>query len=60
MSRYNWQSAETKISSGLSRVTGPAEVNEMVQYADCGRIKNAMSLEHTINVVPTSGKHQIT
>ena len=27
-----WQHAETKISAGLSRITRPAELNEMVQY----------------------------
>jgi hypothetical protein len=33
MSRQLWEVAETKISAGPSRVTGPAELNEMVQYA---------------------------
>jgi len=32
MSRQLWEVAETKISAGPSRVTGPAELNEMVQY----------------------------
>jgi hypothetical protein len=32
MSRQLWEGAETKISAGPSRVTGPAELNEMVQY----------------------------
>jgi len=31
MSRQLWEVAETKISAGLSRVTGPAKLNEMVQ-----------------------------
>jgi hypothetical protein len=31
MSRQLWEGAETKISAGPSRVTGPAELNEMVQ-----------------------------
>jgi hypothetical protein len=31
MSRQLWEVAETKISAGPSRVTGPAELNEMVQ-----------------------------
>jgi hypothetical protein len=33
MSRQLWEGAETKISAGPSRVTGPAELNEMVQYS---------------------------
>jgi len=33
MSRQLWEVAETKISAGPSRVTGPAELNEIVQYA---------------------------
>ena len=32
LSRQFWQSAETKISAGPSRITGPAELNEMIQY----------------------------
>ena len=32
MSRQVWEVAETKISAGPSRVTGPAELIEMVQY----------------------------
>ena len=32
MSRQFWQYAETKISAGVSHVTPPAELNEMVQY----------------------------
>ena len=32
MSRQLWEVAEIKISAGPSRVTGPAELNEMVQY----------------------------
>ena len=28
----SWQPAETKISAGPSRITGPAELIEMVQY----------------------------
>jgi len=31
MSRVFWQPAESKNSAGLSRVTGPAELIEMVQ-----------------------------
>jgi hypothetical protein len=33
MSRWTWQAAETIISAGVSHVTGPAELNEMVQYS---------------------------
>jgi hypothetical protein len=33
MSRQLWEVAETKISAGPSRVTGPAELIEMVQYS---------------------------
>ena len=32
MSRQVWEVAETKILAGLSRITGPAELNEMLQY----------------------------
>jgi hypothetical protein len=32
MSRQLWEVAETKISAGPSRVTGPAQLIEMVQY----------------------------
>jgi hypothetical protein len=32
LSRQFWQHAETKISAGASRITRPAELNEMVQY----------------------------
>ena len=32
MSCQLWEVAETKISAGPSRVTGPAKLNEMVQY----------------------------
>src|SRR5258707_11371142 len=32
MSRQLWESAETKISARPSRVTGPAELNEILQY----------------------------
>jgi len=32
MSRQIQQAAETKISAGLSRVTGPAELIEILQY----------------------------
>jgi hypothetical protein len=32
MSQQPWDVAETKILAGLSHVTGPAELNEMVQY----------------------------
>jgi len=32
LSRSFWHAAETKISAGLSRVTGPAELIEMAQY----------------------------
>ena len=32
LSRPFWRLAETKISAGLSRVTGPAELIEMAQY----------------------------
>jgi hypothetical protein len=32
MSRQLLEGAETKISAGPSRVTGPAKLNEMVQY----------------------------
>ena len=32
LSRQVWEFAETKISASLSRITGPAELNEMVQY----------------------------
>ncbi len=32
MSQGFLPNAETKISAGLSRITGPAELNEMVQY----------------------------
>jgi hypothetical protein len=31
MSRWTWQAAETITSAAVSRVTGPAELNEMVQ-----------------------------
>jgi hypothetical protein len=33
LSRRFWQHAETKISAGASRITPPAELNEMVQYS---------------------------
>ena len=33
MSQQFQEVAETEISAGPSRVTGPAELNEMVQYA---------------------------
>jgi hypothetical protein len=32
MSRQLWEVTKTKISAGLSHVTGPAELIEMVQY----------------------------
>jgi len=32
MSRQLWEVTETKISAGPSRITGPAELIEMVQY----------------------------
>jgi len=32
LSQRFWEVAETKFSAGLSRVTGPTELNEMVQY----------------------------
>ena len=32
LSRPFWRLAETKISAGLSQVTGPAELIEMAQY----------------------------
>ena len=33
MSRQLWEGAETKLSAGPSRVTRPAELNEIVQYS---------------------------
>ena len=35
LSRQFWQHAETEISAGPSRITRPAELNEIVQYFEC-------------------------
>jgi hypothetical protein len=43
MSRQLWEVAETKISAGPSRVTGPAELNEMVQYVTSFIINNNLA-----------------
>jgi hypothetical protein len=34
MSWQHWEGAETKILAGVSRIMGPAKLNEMVQYCD--------------------------
>jgi hypothetical protein len=55
MSQSFLPNAETKISAGLSRVTGPAELNEMVQYFTYLQAQpNSMySIGDTTGTVPT-------
>jgi hypothetical protein len=43
-SRQPWGVAETKISAGPSRVTGPAELNEMAQYSGRGFVAYFVSV----------------
>ena len=47
MSRQLWEVAKTKISAGPSCVTGPAELNEMVQYNRCLEASKYFESYHT-------------
>jgi hypothetical protein len=51
LSRRFWQHAETKISAGVSRVTRPAELNEMVQYSSYSFDKEQFCSQYTIQQI---------
>ena len=54
LSRPFWRLAETKISAGQSRVTGPAELIEMAQYVPAPRLARLM-IAATKHRGPTNG-----
>ena len=53
MSRQVYEVAETKISAGLSRITRPAELNEIVQYIHILEYK----LLSVVSIIPTESKY---
>jgi hypothetical protein len=59
LSRRFWQHAETKISAGVSRITRPAELNEMVQYSSSlSSVRYSSSLStclHPVALFPRPG-----
>ena len=53
MSQQVYEVAETKISAGPSRITRPAELNEIVQYIHIFEYK----LLSVVSIIPTESKY---